>query len=185
MRKFRRFGVGAHDPQPGLLEQTQRAREVGDHGDRRRLGRARPPPCAPWRSSARRDPSGITTASAPQASAVRRQAPRLCGSCTPSSTSTNGGLPGSFSSCAVIARHQFLFAPLASGSTSTNTPWCTASPNSCLNTAGARALHGLAGLLRQRLDLRHRADRRALRRWSRCVTRSACRVSSARTACSP
>ena len=34
---------------------------------------------------------GTMTAVAPAASAVRRQAPRLCGSCTPSSTSSSGG----------------------------------------------------------------------------------------------
>ena len=53
---------------------------------------------------------GITTAVTPAAAALRRQAPRLCGSCTPSRISTNAlpaaasTRPGSsFSSVALAA----------------------------------------------------------------------------------
>src|SRR6478735_10299607 len=65
---------------------------------------------------------GTTTASAPQASAVRRQAPRLCGSCTPSSSRTRGSRL-SVSACSRSASCQ-----AGRDSTSAITPWCATSP---------------------------------------------------------
>ena len=46
---------------------------------------------------------GTITACAPNASALRRQAPRLCGSVTPSSTSSSGGVVAGFED--VVQRH--------------------------------------------------------------------------------
>ena len=70
---------------------SQRAREIRDREERHGLGRAARHLCDRRRRFPRCGPSGTITACAPAASATRRQAPRLCGSVTPSSTSSSAG----------------------------------------------------------------------------------------------
>src|SRR6056297_847663 len=64
---------------------------------------------------------GMTTASTPAASAVRRQAPRLCGSWTPSSTTRSSGRPA-VSRCSTSVRSPASSRAEAPRSSAT-TPW--------------------------------------------------------------
>ncbi|MNJ52180.1 hypothetical protein D3C77_475030 [compost metagenome] len=75
---------------------------------------------------------GTITARAPAASAVRRQAPRLCGSVTPSSTRISGA-PSlrSSSSSSIASPHTWL------GLTSATTPWCTPSTQASISRRSA------------------------------------------------
>ncbi|MCY1173873.1 hypothetical protein D9M73_140520 [compost metagenome] len=75
---------------------------------------------------------GTITASAPAASAERRQAPRLCGSVTPSSTSNNGAPSVRSSSSSSIASPQTWL-----GLTSATTPWCTPSTQASISRRSA------------------------------------------------
>ena len=146
--RLRRLRIRAHDPQPGVLQQLQRARQVGHRDHRRRLRGARGHLARRRVQRARRDraarsgqhAAGIRGAQAGaqvvrvlhaverqhQRVACRRQRPRS------SSSSRHGG----------------------SGSISATTPWCTTSPTSRLSASASHALDGRPRRARLRLDRR-------------------------------
>ena len=71
---------------------------------------------------------GTITACAPNASALRRQAPRLCGSVTPSSTSNNSG-------ASAVSRTSSSVTCGSASSTTATTPWCWPWPASASRRA--------------------------------------------------
>ena len=75
--------------------------------------------------------SGMTTPSAPAASAVRRTAPRLCGSSTPSSTTISECCPR-FASM-TSSRSLYCFADVTA-----TTPWCAPFPAMRSNSGRGR-----------------------------------------------
>ena len=92
------LGVEAHDPEAAGLQRLDGLGDVADRAPPSRA-RARPPRRAPRSRRGRRcGGREAATPSAPAASAVRRMAPRLRGSSTPSRTTTSAGSRASASS---------------------------------------------------------------------------------------
>src|SRR5580700_6819686 len=133
-------------------------------------------PAATLRAAALSDAArsrGTMTASAPQASAVRRHAPRLCGSCTPSSASSSGLRACSRAPSKSSSVHG------GSGSMSAATPWCATSPkvraSACASTrsTGRPCCRASSSSSRTRTSSRAPDDasassaRHADRKWSR------------------
>ena len=121
---------------------------------------------------------GATTAFAPAASAVRRHAPRLCGSCTPSSTSSSGGLVAPSAARAT----RFRRARPRRGPASA--PWWPAPPRFLVERsrrrADRRARRSLAASSR---NSRMRASSRPFCRAERSTPRAP--RNRVRTACKP
>src|SRR5690554_5899807 len=102
-----------HDPETALLQLLERTRQIVTAT----RGTVSAAPQATLRTVGDRlaDLSrGMITACAPAASALRRQAPRLCGSVTPSSTSSKGTPSNLSSRCPSISSdHSWLGETLA------------------------------------------------------------------------
>ena len=91
---------------------------------------------------------GTMTACAPNASALRRQAPRLCGSVTPSSTSSSAGSASVSSTSSSVTCG-------AAASTSATTPWCRGVPASAVSRSSSVAWIGNSRGLRARHEIAH------------------------------
>ena len=113
--------IQAHDPDVFFF-QIQRARDVCDLRYREVLARSRR--IGDGRRYRRGPPLRITTPSAPAASAVRRIAPRLCGSSMPSSTTISERSPRR-EATRLLSRSLYCFADVAATS-----PWCAVLPAS-------------------------------------------------------
>ena len=113
--------------------------------------RSRPRRWPPWPPCALMPTAwsfGAITACAPAPSATRRQAPRLCGSVTPSSTSSSGA-PCTSSSTSSIVR------ALNTASTRATTPWWWCVPHRLLQTRVVAVDQARAGFLRAHDELPH------------------------------
>jgi hypothetical protein len=97
---------------------------------------------------------GTITACAPNASALRRQAPRLCGSVTPSSTSSSAssGNPSSTSSSVTCG---------VASSTSATTPWWRAWPGELAQARVVAAWSAMPAALARATRSRMRMSLRA------------------------
>ncbi len=120
VRALRSGSIRADDPQPRLLEQLEGPHEVRDGhyggglgGADRHLADDRGYVGSPV-------PGHYDRERAAQASAVRRHAPRLWGSCTPSSARTSGACPGA-GACRAASRSSSVQG--GSGLMSATTPW--------------------------------------------------------------
>ena len=122
---------------------------------------------------------GTTTASMPAASAVRRQAPRLRGSSTPSSTSNRNARPRSTTSASKSPIENS-----AAAATSTTTPWWTPPSRQPVEIAAPDALERHAPRQRARRSSSASLPL-ASRRTFAASTVSGRRSSTARTACRP
>src|SRR5690606_35506837 len=122
---------------------------------------------------------GMITACAPAASALRRQAPRLCGSVTPASTSSKGTPSYLSSRCpAISSDHSWL------GETLATTRCCTPPPASLSNSSGCTRSTSTDSLAASSSTAWMRASNRP-RCTSSCRTRRGARSSTACTACRP
>ena len=97
---------------------------------------------------------GAITACAPAPSAARRQAPRLCGSVTPSSTSSSGG-PSTASS---VSSSEWL---IASASTRATTPWWREVPLIFCRRASSLSIRRAPAAVARSTNWRMRWSRRA------------------------
>src|SRR3990167_5490925 len=112
---------------------------------------------------------GAMTACTPAPSATRKQAPRLCGSVTPSSTRISGGVRCSGGSSALAASRSSSSSSsectCAMGCTRAAMPWCPWPPHILDRRAPSDSISLTPASLARSRKLRMRASRRVGSKW--------------------